>query len=206
MTLGLHFCGPRIDPGVWMQAHKSAQIFSFLPFPSGSVECLCSVFCSHLCPLWPCQYTHPLKHFSQSNLTSLGHFILKAKHGNLVDNVHTQRTLPTHGLITLRQQRGRRSETQLLYDKSATQNLPFPSALSTEVGLWGSHLLSVSTTGSSGPFSFYNFFFSVREQPLSSALLLRFFFSTVLRQPHSPVFLMLSAHHFHFSGRITHCF
>lgn len=54
------------------------------------------------------------------HLTSFGHY-WKLNTG-ILSTTYTQNILPTHGLITGKLQRGRRSETQLLQDKSATQS------------------------------------------------------------------------------------
>lgn len=144
VTLGLHLSGTRIDPRVWMEAHKSPQIFSFLLllFPSSS-ECLYSISVSIVStvtlPIHP-----PSRTFhTESNATSLGHFILIAKRSNLVYSTHTHRVRCPHMVLSLESnRRGRRSETQLLYDKSATQNSTC-SAPNTEVGRWDTHLLSL---------------------------------------------------------------
>lgn len=57
---------------------------------------------------------------AKSNLTSFGHFW--KLNTVILSTTYTQSILPTHGLITGKLQRGRRSETQLLHDKSATQS------------------------------------------------------------------------------------
>lgn len=89
-----------------MSKQISTDFFiSPLLFPSSSESPNSAVFL--FCPQWPCQYTHPLKHFS----ASLGHFILIAKHRNLVYTFKS--TLPTHGLITQKQQRSKRQWGQV---------------------------------------------------------------------------------------------
>lgn len=85
VTLGHHLSVTRIDPRVWMQAHKSPLIFSFLLLLSPrSSECLYSISVSILSimtlPIHPLSQTF----HTESNATSLGHFILIAKHSNLI--------------------------------------------------------------------------------------------------------------------------
>lgn len=202
VTLGLHLSGTRIDPRVWTQAHKSSQILSFLLvlFPSSS-ECPYSISVSILStmtvPIHPPSQTF----HTESNATSLGHFILIAKHSNLVRNTHTHthRVRCPHMVLSLksnREARGSevRSETQLLYDKSATQNLPLAQHRTVR---WFFETLTscLFYMGSSVSFLFLTFPPSNRNlSPLRS------FFSFLFYSPSTttwPASLMLSAHHFH---------
>lgn len=133
----------------------------------------------------------------ESKATSLGHFILIAKHSNLIYNTHTHKLRCPHMVVSLKSNRKARgsevrSETQLLYNKSATQNLPL--ALTK---YWGGSLsLSPPVSFIRGHLSLL--FFILSSTPLTTFFLHALssvFFSTATTT--RPASLMLSAHHFH---------
>lgn len=160
-----------------MQAHKSAQIFSFLLllFPSSS-ECLYNISVSILSTMT--LPTHPPSQtfHTESNLTSLGHFILKAKHSNLVYNIHTHTEYAAH-TWSYHSKSNREAEGQK--PNYCTINRPHRIFLFVLCPIlrwvFETPTSCLFSTGSSGIFSFYNFS-SLHEQPLSSALLLQFSF------------------------------
>lgn len=181
-----------------MQAHNS---FHFSPLRFPAVQNVSTVFLFPFCLRWPGQYTHPFKHFTVSNTASLGHFILIAKYSNLVYNVHIQSTLPTHGLITQKQQEMQeavRSGQKPNYCM-ATQNLP----LTLHWILFETHTSRLFSKGSSVSFLFLTLPTAANNSSPS-----RPFFSIAAQQPNgqnlffsTPISTCSS-----FSGYITRCF
>lgn len=129
------------DPSVWMQVHKTPQnLIHFSSVCCPAVQSGSAVFLFPLCPLRPCLPANPLRRFTYRVKQPFLVISFPSLNTIITSTAHTQRMLPTHGLITQKQQRSKkrkvRSETQLLYNGPATQKF---------LWLWmqDSHLLSV---------------------------------------------------------------